>query len=238
MPTVKITSPISESDFRLQEAYKSLRSNLQFCGPDFKVIAFTSCMPNEGKSSVSLQVAISLAELGKKVLLVDADLRKSVLMRKLKVTSKGVRGLSHYLSGQYPLDEVLNATNIENLSIIFAGPVPPNPAELLGSSLFQNLVTAFRSVYDYVIIDTPPLGSVIDSAVVAQNCDGAVMVIGANTISYRFAQEIRDQLEKSNCKILGVVLNKVNVKSRRYYGKYYGKYYGGYGDYYGTAEGR
>ena len=146
--------------------------------------------------------------------------------------------MSHYLSGQYPLDEVLNATNIENLSIIFAGPVPPNPAELLGSTLFQNLVTAFRSVYDYVIIDTPPLGSVIDSAVVAQNCDGAVMVIGANTISYRFAQEIRDQLEKSNCKILGVVLNKVNVKSRRYYGKYYGKYYGGYGDYYGTAEGR
>ena len=99
-------------------------------------------------------------------------------------------------------------------------------------------MTAFRSVYDYVIIDTPPLGSVIDSAVVAQNCDGAVMVIGANTISYRFAQEIRDQLEKSNCNILGVVLNKVNVKSRRYYGKYYGKYYGGYGDYYGTAEGR
>ena len=217
-------------DFRLDEAYKNLRTNISFCGDDVKVIAITSCTPNEGKSSVSFNLAISMAEAGKRVLFIDADLRKSVLLGRYKV-NKAVKGLSHFLSGQEKIEDVACMTNIENLHVVFSGPVPPNPAELLSNKKFKLLLAELRKVYDYVIIDTPPLGSVIDAAVIAEQCDGAVMVIQANTISYKFAQKIKQQLEKSNCKILGVVLNKVDMKKNSYYGKYYGK---AYGEYYGN----
>lgn len=214
------------------ESYKSLRTNLLFCGSDKKVIAITSCTPNEGKSSVTLNLAISMAEAGKKVLLIDADLRKSVLIGRTRV-NESVKGLAHYLSRQNILTDVICSTNVKGLHMIFAGPVPPNPAELLSSKLFHDMLVSVRKVYDYVLIDTPPLGNVIDGAVIAEECDGSVMVIESGVISYRFAQEVKGQLEKSNCPILGVVLNKVDISKNGYYGKYYGKYgkYGRYGSY-------
>lgn len=215
--------------YQVSEAYKLLRANLQFCGEDKKVIAVTSCTPNEGKSSVSLQLAISLAESGKNTLLIDADLRKSVLMGRVGSGQEEIRGLTHFLSGQNTLQDILYRTNVKNFHLIYSGPFPPNPAELLGGKAFEKLLTALRDVYDYVIIDTPPLGSVIDSAVVAEYCDGAVMVIESGVISYRFAQEVKSQLEKSNCPVLGAVLNKVDMQKQTKYGKYgqyYGKYYG------------
>ena len=165
-----------KSGYQIVEAYKSLRTNLQFCGEDKKVIAITSCTPNEGKSSVSMQLGISLAEIGKRVILIDADLRKSVLLGRTK-TEKSVRGLAHFLSGQASLEDVICATNIKNFYMIYSGPFPPNPAELLGGKNFRSLLNALRKVYDYVIVDTPPLGSVIDSAIVAEICDGSIMVI-------------------------------------------------------------
>lgn len=220
-----------KSGYQIVEAYKSLRTNLQFCGEDKKVIAITSCTPNEGKSSVSMQLGISLAEIGKRVILIDADLRKSVLLGRTK-TEKSVRGLAHFLSGQASLEDVICATNIKNFYMIYSGPFPPNPAELLGGKNFRSLLNALRKVYDYVIVDTPPLGSVIDSAIVAEICDGSIMVIESGVISYRFAQEVKSQLEKSNCPLLGVVLNKVDMQKQAYgkYGKYgQYKYYGEYG---------
>lgn len=219
-----------KSGYQIVEAYKSLRTNLQFCGEDKKVIAITSCTPNEGKSSVSMQLGISLAEIGKQVILIDADLRKSVLLGRTK-TEKSVRGLAHFLSGQASLEDVICATNIKNFYMIYSGPFPPNPAELLGGKNFRSLLNALRKVYDYVIVDTPPLGSVIDSAIVAEICDGSIMVIESGVISYRFAQEVKSQLERSNCPLLGVVLNKVDMQKQAYgkYGKY-GQYkYGDYG---------
>ena len=116
--------------------------------------------------------------------------------------------------------------------MIYSGPFPPNPAELLGGKNFRSLLNALRKVYDYVIVDTPPLGSVIDSAIVAEICDGSIMVIESGVVSYRFAQEVKSQLEKSNCPLLGVVLNKVDMQKQAYgkYGKYgQYKYYGEYG---------
>ena len=217
-----------KSGYQIVEAYKSLRTNLQFCGEDKKVIAITSCTPNEGKSSVSMQLGISLAEIGKRVILIDADLRKSVLLGRTK-TEKSVRGLAHFLSGQASLEDVICATNIKNFYMIYSGPFPPNPAELLGGKNFRSLLNALRKVYDYVIVDTPPLGSVIDSAIVAEICDGSIMVIESGVISYRFAQEVKSQ---SNCPLLGVVLNKVDMQKQAYgkYGKYgQYKYYGEYG---------
>lgn len=222
-------------DYRVKEAYKTLRTNVEFCGGDIKVIAITSCTPNEGKSSIAMELARSFAEAGNRVLLIDADMRKSVLVGRYK--TGGVRlGLSHCLVRKDSYEDVACRTNVAGLDMIFSGPVPPNPSELLGSDKFTEILIDARQNYDYIIVDTPPLGSVIDAAVVAKNCDGTMLILESNAISYRFAQRVKDQLDKAGSRILGVVLNKVEMSSRgyyghygRYYGKYYGKYYGRYG---------
>ena len=230
MKTIQIAKP--ELSYYSAEAYKSLRTNLQFCGGSKKVIVMTSCTKNEGKTRITLNLAISLAEIGKKVLLLDADLRKSVLLGRVDVEG-GVKGLTHFLSKQEPLMNVMYATNIPNLHMIFAGPVPPNPAELLSDKYFDAMLNALRENYDYILIDSPPLGNVIDSAVIASRCDGSILVIESGWNSWRFEKEIKEQLEKAGCPILGVILNKVDM-SKSTYGKYgkYGKYlkYGKYGE--------
>ena len=226
MPTVNIER-LRKLDYRCNEAYKTLRTNIQLCGSDMKVIMFTSSTPNEGKSSVSFNLAVSLAESGKKVIFIDADLRKSVLVGRYKI-NKAIKGLTHFLSGMNKFEEVICTTNVDNLYVVFSGIVPPNPSELLANNSFDALVKALRDTYDYVIIDTPPLGSVIDAAVIAKECDGAMLVIENDAISYKMAQKVERQLERSGCRILGAVLNKVDVRAKGYYGKYYySKYYGG-----------
>ena len=227
---------VEKLDYASNEAYRALRTNLKFCGEDKKAIVLTSCTPNEGKSTVSLYLAMSLAESGKRVLLVDTDMRKSVLAGNF-TANKEVMGLSHFLSGQSYLKNVICSTSTDNLDIIFAGPTPPNPAELLESLFFQVLLRYGRDNYDYVLVDSPPLGSVIDSAIVAKKCDGALIIIEAEAISYRFVKEVKSQLEKSSCPILGAVLNKVDLKEHRYYDYYYGRKRGDYyGRYYGYGS--
>ena len=135
-------------DYRSNEAYKTLRTNIEFSGSDKKVIVFTSCTPNEGKSTVTMGLAASLAEGGKRVLFVDADLRKSVLMGRHRVTGE-VKGLTHFLSGQADVKEVILRTQEPNLFVTFAGPVPPNPAELLGSRRFEAFLDGARQAYDH-----------------------------------------------------------------------------------------
>lgn len=221
-------SAVTALSYRSNEAYKSLRTNIEFCGRDIKVIALTSCTPNEGKSITSLNLASSIAEAEKKVLFIDADLRKSVLLGRLQVMGR-ILGLTNFLAGQCPLSEIICQSNNAGLDLIFAGQVPPNPAELLGSDMFRGMLEELRNYYDYIIIDTPPLGSVIDSAVVAKECDGAAIVISTNTVSHKFVRSVKEQLEKTGCRILGAILNKVDMSENGYYGKYYGKYYGNYG---------
>lgn len=214
---------IDNNNFTGTEAYNALRTNIQFCGKGIKTICLTSCIPNEGKTVVSFCLATSMAESGKRVLFIDADLRKSVLIGRLKADS-AILGLTHYLSGQNELEEVLYGTNINNLDIIFTGPIPPNPSDLLDSRAFKDLVVSLKEVYDYIIIDTPPVGAVIDGVNVASCCDGVILVVQSNAISYKFAQKMVKQLERGNCRILGAILNKVVLKSNKYYGKYYGNY--------------
>lgn len=220
-----------KDDYNYNEAIKTLRTNIQFCGSNIKTIMITSSMPDEGKSDISMALAQSLAQIGKKVLLIDADIRKSILVARYQLDQE-VFGLSQYLSGQKDLDEVLYNTTTENLDIIFSGPYSPNPAELLEEGLFEKMVEAAKADYDYVIIDTPPMANLIDGAIVARHCDGAVIVIESGAISYRLEQKVKSQIEKSGCRILGVVLNKVDLSEDKYYGKYakYGKY-GKYGKY-------
>jgi capsular exopolysaccharide synthesis family protein len=220
------------NDFFTQESFKTLRTNVQFCGQDVRVVAVTSCHENEGKTVISLNLAKSFAELGKRVLVIDADMRKSVIAGR-HTSAKRPAGLSEVLSGLVEVGECVYETQIPGLHLMFSGQYPPNPVELLSSSHFTKLVQKARESYDYVIVDTPPLGLVIDAAVIAPQCDGVMLVMANHAVRFRQAQEVVSQLEKSGAKILGVVRNNVGPKGNPYgkrYGKAYGKAYGkGYG---------
>lgn len=217
-----MTDPKTE-DYFYEEAIKTLRTNIQFAGMDIKTITVTSCYPNEGKSDIAFQLAKEIGNMNKKVLFVDADIRKSSMMNRYQVKSR-VSGLTQYLSGQVGRNEIFYNTNFPNLDIIFAGPMAPNPSELLEQESFEALMQFERSFYDYVIVDTPPIGSLIDAAVVAKQCDGAILVIESGAVSRKVAEKAKDQLEKSGCRVLGAVLNKVDMRRDRYYSKYSSKY--------------
>lgn len=217
-------------DYATREEVKALRANLQFCGNDKKVILITSSMAGEGKSTITLNLAMALAELQKKVLLVDADLRKSMLYRQVK-GEKPKKGLTHYLAGQAALSDVIYTTDRPIFNLIFAGPVPPNPSELLSSKAFGALIEKARNAYDYVLIDCAPLGMVIDAAMVATRSDAGILVIESGRVAYRLAQNVKEQIEKAGCPVIGVALNRVQKnKGGRYYGKYYQKAYDEYGE--------
>ncbi|MBQ9784855.1 MAG: CpsD/CapB family tyrosine-protein kinase [Clostridia bacterium] len=215
----------SGSNYFIRESFNTLRANILFSGKGVKVIVVTSCYAHEGKTSVSFDLCHNLAESGKKVLLVDADLRKSAMLARY-TKERGVYGLSQILSGQVEAENAIYATNVENFDIVFAGPYPPNPTELVGSPAFKEFLDGVRDQYDYIIVDAPPLGLVIDAAVMSGVCDGAVMVINIGHVKYRVAQGVKVQLEKSGCKVLGVVLNQVDRKrSLKADSSYYSSYY-------------
>ena len=204
---------IGQENFCVQEAYKVLRSNLQFCGQNVRVIAITSCHENEGKTTISLNLGKSFAELNKKVLIIDADMKKSVMVGK-NTESKAVKGLSELLTGLAEYNECVCETQFPLLNIMFAGKYPPNPVELLSSTDFSNLISIVKENYDYVIVDLPPLGAVIDAAVVAPQCDGVALVISDNNVKCSVAQSVIAQLSASKSKILGVIKNDTNKNNR------------------------
>ena len=205
-----------------REALKALRANVQFCGTDVHCIVITSCLPGDGKSTTSMGLSLALAQVGKKILLVDADLRKSTML-KTYTDAVGVLGFSEFLSGLASFDDVKCNTQFGNLDIIFCGQYPANPAELLSSSAFKSFVEEQKSKYDYIIIDTPPLGLVIDAAIVAQKCDGAIIVIAKDHVRLSQAKSVKDQIEKSGCKIIGTIINEVAQKKHTIMDKYYYK---------------
>lgn len=211
-------------NYFVHEAFNTLRTNILFSGKNVKSIVVTSCIAHEGKTTVSFELARSLTEIGKKVLLIDADLRKSVMVSRY-TKERGIMGLSQFLSGQAEVDEVINHTQVPYLDVLFAGPYPPNPTALAGSPAFKELIDEKREDYDYIIVDAPPLGLVIDAAVMANYCDGAVFVINAGTTKYRVAQNVKEQLLKSGCKILGVILNQASRKDISSNNSYYGAEY-------------
>ena len=218
---VELTDP-RKSNYFYEEALKTLRTNIQFAGADIKTILVTSCFPNEGKSDVVFQLAKEMGMAGKKTVLLDADIRKSVLVQRYLVDSD-VKGLSQYLSGQAPVRDILYGTNYENMDVIFAGPMAPNPSELLNGKVFAKLMIELKQRYDYVLIDTPPMANVVDA--------GAILLIESGFVGYRAAQKAIKQLEKSGTHMLGAVLNKVDARKEKYYSYYsYGSKYGyGYG---------
>ena len=230
---LKVKLEKKDLPFAMAEEIKNLRTGITFSGEDIKTVVFTSCTANEGKSTLSLETARSFAELGKKTLYIDCDLRKSILKHKI-VEGKLRDGLTHYLTGQCDLDGIIyNNESDEDFTfdLIPSGPVSSSPTELLASNKFKNMIEELRKLYDVIIIDTPPLMSVIDASIVSKIADGSVMVVEAGNINYKIIQKTRDKLLNSGSRILGVVLNKVD-KSHKSYGYYkYGySYEYGYGN--------
>lgn len=218
---------------KTEEYYNSIRTNIQFSGNELKTIVLTSVQPGEGKSTTSVNLAISFARAGFKTLLIDADTRNSVMSGTFKASGR-IKGLTAYLSGNSEFVETICETNVENLSIVPSGKVPPNPTSLLQNANFNKLIETVRSWYDYVIIDSPPIGLVIDAAIIAQKCDATILVTEAGAIKRRFVLKAKDQMVQSGAQFLGIILNKVDG-SNDSYGSY-----GAYGQYgqYGTPKQR
>ncbi len=215
---VVMTDPKKE-DYFYEESMKILRTNIEFTGMDVKTILFTSCFPNEGKSDIVFQLAREIGNLGEKVLIVDADIRKSSFQTRYSVSRK-IEGLSQYLSGQTGGGNIIYSTNYSNVDMVFAGPAAPNPSELLAQEAFYVFLRTVRERYDYILIDTPPVGNMSDALVAARYCDGAVLVIESDLVSQKIAGKAKEKLERTGCRILGAVLNKVDVRKDRYYSKY------------------
>lgn len=220
---------INEDEIMSQQArevFRSFRSNIEFTCVDNRAIVITSCLPADGKSTVSLRLAMTFAESEKKTVLVDADMRRSVLMRRVRAEGDNASvGLSHVLSGQKSVTEALYETNLKNLYVIPSGKFPTNSTELLGNSRFEELIIALKKTFDYVIVDTPPLGSVVDAAVAAKRCDGSVLVISEGKDSRKMTKSVLEQLKAANPNFLGVAMNNVEVRKNNYYYKRYYNYY-------------
>ncbi|MCM1282938.1 MAG: CpsD/CapB family tyrosine-protein kinase [Roseburia sp.] len=222
---------LKNQNYSMKESLRALKTNIQFCGDDIRTIAVTSALPNEGKSTVSLDLARSLSESGKRILIIDTDMRKSVFVGRLRASAADggeLYGLSHFLSGQKHLEDVLYGTEIPGLFMIFAGPSVPNPTEILEKKYFEELLKFASEHFNYVLLDCAPIGAAIDAAVIAKHCDGAVLVVAQGMASSRMILSGKKQLEASGVRVLGAVLNKVKVKKTSYDGGYYGGYYGSY----------
>ncbi len=234
-------------DYAGNEALNTICSNLTFAGKNIKKIVITSCEPNDGKSFVAIQTAVNMARRGKRVVLMDADLRLSVLNAHYGIELAGQKyGLAHLLSGQCQIDDIVYETNISNVFYIPIGTDVQVPLSLIATPDFDNLVQTLGEAFDFVVIDAPPVGMVIDAAEIAKSCDGSVLVLEYNKTHRRALQDAKEQMERTGIPILGCVLNKVSMdrlSTKKYYsygGKYgrYGKYgkYGQYGQYYRREE--
>lgn len=229
----QIDMNIQALPYAVEEAMNRLRVNIKFCGKNTKKILVISSVPNEGKSTVSVHLWKMLAEAGFPSVLVDLDLRKSVLKDRLEFKNEGeIQGLDYYLSGLSEYQNVVYETNISNGYIVPVSNLLENPSALLEDPRMEELLDRLAEDYRYVIIDSPPLESVADGALIASFCDGAILVVRSGMTSRRLVKQSIQQLERVGCRLLGTVLNRVETKSRAYQ-KYYGKYGNYYSDYYG-----
>jgi capsular exopolysaccharide synthesis family protein len=205
----------------ISEAYRAIRTNLHFAGADkaIKTVVFTSAIPSEGKSTTGINLAIVMGQDHKRVLLIDADLRRPVLHRCFGLEN---RGLSNCFADNLSLKDVIQHDIAQNLDVVTSGPVPPNPAELLGSAKMQELLKEAEAEYDYVFLDMPPILVVTDAAVLGSQTDGVILVVGSGDISPDEGRQAKALLEKAHVNILGVILNKVPQKRQ---GNYYYYYY-------------
>jgi capsular exopolysaccharide synthesis family protein len=207
-------SPISEQ-------YRTIRTNVEFASVDQKLstLLVTSSGPSEGKSSTTANLSVVFAQQGKRVLLIDGDLRKPTVHYTFKLDNR--IGLSTVLVGEKALEETVKETDVPNLDILTCGPIPPNPSELLGSKAMKQMLQLAQETYDVIVFDTPPVLAVTDAQILANICDGSIIVARSEQTEYEAIQKAKELLEPAHAKLLGIVLNDVEQKkSNTYY--YYG----------------
>ncbi|HEM4729123.1 TPA: tyrosine-protein kinase [Streptococcus suis] len=226
MATLEIARKKKELVNKTEEYFNAIRTNIQLSGADIKVVGITSVQSNEGKSTTAASLALAYARSGYKTVLVDADIRNSVVSGFFKPMTK-ITGLTDYLAGTTDLSQGLCDTDIPNLTAIESGKVSPNPTALLQSKNFEDLLATLRRYYDCVIVDCPPLGLVIDAAIIAQKCDAMVLVAEAGNVKRSSLKKVKEQLDQTGTPFLGVILNKYDIATEKYgeYGNYgnYGK---------------
>lgn len=211
-----------DSKSPIAEAYRTLRTNIQFSKVDgeLKTIMFTSTGPGEGKSTTIANTAVALAQSGKRVILMDCDLRKPI---QHKIFNKKNRGLTNILVEEVHANSFIQDTQVGNLRLLTSGPIPPNPSELLGSTKMQELMDYLKTQADYIILDAPPVIAVSDACVLASRVDGITLVVNAGTIRPEMAQKAKDLLLKANGYLVGVILNRIEIEDENaYYYYYYG----------------
>lgn len=240
----KIELTVPELSYAAEEALNRLRVNVKFSGKNMKKLLIISSVPNEGKSHIALYLWKMLAEAGFRTVLVDADLRKSVMKNDAKFQTEGeCPGLAYYLSGLAEYEDVVHETNIENAYLVPCMNSLQNPSPLLEDARLGELMDLLAERHDYVIVDSPPLISVTDGVQLAGVCDGAILVVRCGETPRSLIRQSLNQLERTNCRLLGTVLNGVSRTGRSYYGRsYYGGYYYNryynkyYSNYYGESE--
>ena len=219
--------------YSVDEALNNLKINIDMLGDKYKKIMVISSVPDEGKSFVTMMLWRKFAESGKSCLYIDADLRKSVMVKKYEMERMGgeIRGLSSYLAGNVGVEKVLFKTDIKNGYVIPNKDNAPRPTLLFQNGRFEKLLSDMEANFDKIIIDVPPIDVVSDGNVIGTYCDGAVLVVRAGSTNKRIVRRSVNQLTRMGCPILGFVLNRTQNRRSGYYGKKYGSYYGGYGGY-------
>jgi len=207
----------------ISEAYRTLRTNIQFSSVDkpIKTLVITSSGATEGKSTTASNIAASFTQMGKSVVLVDADLRRPRLAKMFDLSNR--EGLSSVLYQQE--DVFKQIRKVDGAHVLPSGPIPPNPAEMLSSDRMKNVIDSLKTAYDYVIIDSPPVSYVTDGAILSSICDGTLLVVAAGQTDQRMAVAAKEQLDKVSANILGVVLTKIPTKGKGYYKYHYSNLY-------------
>lgn len=211
--------------FNVTESYKSIRTNILFSlgTSDKNIIAVSSANPEDGKSTVSANIAIAFAQTSSKVLLIDADMRKSVQHKSFHLSN--TKGLSTLIVNMSTFEESIKKSSVENLDVLTAGPMPPNPSELLASAQYTEMLDKLSKVYDYIIIDTPPINVVSDAMIMSNSVSGILMVLKYGMTTYGDVTDAMKQFELANANLLGFVLNDIESGGRGSYYKYSYKYY-------------
>ncbi len=232
MEAVYLTRPESPA----AEGFRNLRTNVLFINldEDVRLIMVTSSSPQEGKTSVTFNLGAALSEMGKRVLLVEADLRRPALYKYLEQPPE--RGLTDVIMGSAPLEEAIQETGVPNLDILTSGPKPPNPAEIVSSSAMQRILQRCRELYDFVLVDVPPVLAVSDAVALAPSVDGVLLVASHGMATREGARRSVEMLKKVEARVLGLVVNNVEISTRRYGYGYYG-YYAPYHYYYSGEDG-
>ncbi len=229
-----------ELPFNVQEAYRTLRTNVTFAlpGTGCKCIGITSPTPNEGKSTTAANLAIALSQIGKRVLLIDCDMRIPTIGSKFRI--KSTPGLSDYLVGEAKIEEVIRKAENCELHILASGNIPPDPTGLLESKQLESLLGALRAVYDYIVVDMPPVVMVPDAVILSKHMDGHLLVVRERQTVHRAVKEMLRLLQLADAKVIGFVLTGSDTSKGKYYryrnykrygyvGKYstyrYGSYY-------------